>query len=114
MTGPKIENFPLKTEAQKRFKIHRFVSKRINLDKKNSGIIYAGQLTHKLKAQKDAIQPEKTRQETTSENQADSEPAWMKFAGIFENDPDFEEIMNSIRAERDSDDDSEVDPSCYL
>ncbi|MGC9526012.1 MAG: hypothetical protein ACP5D7_10800 [Limnospira sp.] len=43
-----------------------------------------------------------------------SKPPWMKFAGIFENDADFEEIMNSIQAERDSDDESEVDPSFYL
>ncbi|WP_430678028.1 MULTISPECIES: type II toxin-antitoxin system HicB family antitoxin [unclassified Leptolyngbya] len=41
------------------------------------------------------------------------QPAWMKYAGIFENDPDFAEIMDSIRAERTSEDDSEVDPSYY-
>lgn len=43
-----------------------------------------------------------------------SKPPWMKFAGIFENNADFEEIMHSIQAERDSDDESEVDPSFYL
>lgn len=43
-----------------------------------------------------------------------SEPAWMKFAGIFKDDPDFQEIMNQIQAERNSDDESEVDPSYYL
>ena len=43
-----------------------------------------------------------------------SEPTWMKFAGIFKDDSDFTEIMESIRAERTSDDDSEVDPSYYL
>ncbi|MGB3691209.1 MAG: hypothetical protein WA865_16815 [Spirulinaceae cyanobacterium] len=43
-----------------------------------------------------------------------SEPAWLKFAGAFEDDSDFAAIMESIRAERDSDDDSEVDPSYYL
>lgn len=43
-----------------------------------------------------------------------SEPAWMKFAGIFENDPDFTAIMEAIRAERTSNDESEVDPSYYL
>jgi hypothetical protein len=42
-----------------------------------------------------------------------SEPAWMKFAGIFKDDPDFQEIMNQIQAERNCDDESEVDPSYY-
>lgn len=43
-----------------------------------------------------------------------SEPTWMKFAGVFKDDADFAAIMESIRAERLSDDDSEVDPSYYL
>jgi predicted RNase H-like HicB family nuclease len=43
-----------------------------------------------------------------------SEPTWMKFAGIFKGDADFAAIMESIRAERTSDDESEVDPSYYL
>jgi hypothetical protein len=41
------------------------------------------------------------------------EPAWMKFAGIFQDDSDFQAIMEEIRAERESEDDSEVDPSYY-
>jgi predicted RNase H-like HicB family nuclease len=43
-----------------------------------------------------------------------SEPTWIKFAGVFENDDDFRSIIESIQAERNSDDDSEVDPSYYL
>jgi hypothetical protein len=43
-----------------------------------------------------------------------SEPNWMQFAGIFENDLNFQAIMKSIRAERTSNDDSEVNPSYYL
>ncbi|MBD2772787.1 hypothetical protein [Iningainema tapete] len=43
-----------------------------------------------------------------------SEPAWMKFAGVFKSDSDFQEIMQKIRAERNSNDESEVDPSYYL
>jgi predicted RNase H-like HicB family nuclease len=43
-----------------------------------------------------------------------SEPAWMKFAGVFKDDSDFQEIMQMIRAERNSNDESEVDPSYYL
>ncbi|MFB2982190.1 hypothetical protein [Microseira sp. BLCC-F43] len=43
-----------------------------------------------------------------------SEPSWIKFAGVFKDDADFAAIMDSIRAERTSDDDSEVDPSYYL
>jgi hypothetical protein len=43
-----------------------------------------------------------------------SEPAWMKFAGIFEDDIDFTTITESIRAERTTDDDSEIDSSYYL
>lgn len=42
-----------------------------------------------------------------------SEPAWKQFAGIFKDDPDFQEIMDAIRAERDSDDNSEVDRSVF-
>ena len=41
------------------------------------------------------------------------ENPWVKFAGMFENDPDWAEIAAEIRAERESDDDSEVDPSVY-
>ncbi|BAZ13331.1 hypothetical protein NIES4071_51700 [Calothrix sp. NIES-4071] len=37
----------------------------------------------------------------------------MQFAGVFKDDPDFEEVMKSIRAERTRDDNSEVDPSYY-
>ncbi|MDZ7959858.1 MAG: hypothetical protein RMY34_18575 [Aulosira sp. DedQUE10] len=43
-----------------------------------------------------------------------SPPTWMQFAGVFQDDPDFQEIMDKIRAERTSDDDTEVDPSYYL
>ncbi|MCU0543151.1 MAG: hypothetical protein MUE44_13425 [Oscillatoriaceae cyanobacterium Prado104] len=43
-----------------------------------------------------------------------SEPSWMKFAGVFKNDADFAAIMESIRAERTSEDDSQVDPFYYL
>jgi predicted RNase H-like HicB family nuclease len=39
---------------------------------------------------------------------------WMQFAGVFQDDPDFQEIMDKIRAERTSDDDTEVDSSYYL
>jgi hypothetical protein len=38
---------------------------------------------------------------------------WIKYAGIFENDPDFAAIAATIRADRDIDDDTEVDPSMY-
>ena len=43
-----------------------------------------------------------------------SKPAWIKFAGVFKDDSDFQDIMEAIRGERTSDDDSEVDPSYYL
>jgi hypothetical protein len=39
--------------------------------------------------------------------------SWMQFAGVFKDDVDFLEIMKEIRAERDLDDESEVDPSYY-
>jgi hypothetical protein len=38
-------------------------------------------------------------------------PTWMKYAGVFKDDADFLEIMQEIRTERDSDDESEVDPA---
>ncbi len=40
-------------------------------------------------------------------------PNWLKYAGVFKDDADFLEIMQEIHKERDSDDESEVDPSCY-
>lgn len=43
-----------------------------------------------------------------------SEPAWVKFAGVFKDDTDFAAVIESIRAERTLDDDSEIDPSYYL
>ncbi|MBO3464496.1 hypothetical protein G7B40_015790 [Aetokthonos hydrillicola Thurmond2011] len=43
-----------------------------------------------------------------------SEPAWLKFAGVFKDDSDFQEMMQTIQAERNSNDESEVDPSYYL
>ncbi len=45
---------------------------------------------------------------------AATEAAWMKFAGIFQDDAEFAEIMDELRAERESDDESEVDPAYYL
>ena len=44
----------------------------------------------------------------------EKEPTWMKFAGVFKDDAYFAAIMESIHSERNSDDDSEVDPSYYL
>jgi hypothetical protein len=41
------------------------------------------------------------------------ENPWVKYAGMFENDPDFAAIAAAIRAEREIDDDSEVDPAVY-
>jgi predicted RNase H-like HicB family nuclease len=38
---------------------------------------------------------------------------WIKFAGMFQDDPDFAAIAANIRAEREVEDDSEVDPSVY-
>jgi hypothetical protein len=37
----------------------------------------------------------------------------MQYAGVFKDDVDFLEIMQEIRAERDLDDESEVDLSYY-
>jgi hypothetical protein len=38
---------------------------------------------------------------------------WIKYAGMFENDPDFAAIAATIRADRDREDDTEVDPAVY-
>jgi hypothetical protein len=40
-------------------------------------------------------------------------PTWMKYAGVFKDDVVSLEIMQEIRAEKDADDESEVDPSYY-
>jgi hypothetical protein len=42
-----------------------------------------------------------------------AENPWVKFAGIFKNDEYFAKIADAIRAERESEDDTEVDPSVY-
>ncbi len=42
-----------------------------------------------------------------------SQNPWIKYAGMFKGDPDFAEIAAAIRAERESDDETEVDPSVY-
>jgi len=38
---------------------------------------------------------------------------WAKYAGIFKNDPDFTEIARGFRAERESNDESEIDSAVY-
>ena len=38
---------------------------------------------------------------------------WAKYVGIFKNDPDFAEIARELRAERESEDESEIDPAVY-
>jgi predicted RNase H-like HicB family nuclease len=43
-----------------------------------------------------------------------TKPAWTKFVGIFEDDADFAAIVDELRAERESDDESEIDPAYYL
>jgi hypothetical protein len=42
-----------------------------------------------------------------------TKPAWTKFVGIFEDDADFAAIVDEMRAERESDDESEIDPAYY-
>jgi hypothetical protein len=42
------------------------------------------------------------------------ESPWTKLFGLYKDDPDFAEIAAAIRAERESDDDSEVDPAVYM
>jgi predicted RNase H-like HicB family nuclease len=38
---------------------------------------------------------------------------WSKLFGLYQDDPDFAEIAAAMRAEREVDDDSEVDPAVY-
>lgn len=40
-------------------------------------------------------------------------PAWLKYAGMFQDDPDFEAIAEELRAERETGDVSEIDPAWY-
>jgi len=54
-----------------------------------------------------------TLSQITAPNPPHLEQEWERFAGIFRDDPDFEAIMDSIHAERNSEDNSEVDPSYY-
>jgi hypothetical protein len=42
------------------------------------------------------------------------ENPWIKFAGVFKDDPDFADIAEELRAERLSDDESEIDLSIYM
>jgi predicted RNase H-like HicB family nuclease len=48
-----------------------------------------------------------------SEFEARKPDPWDKLFGVFKDDPDFAEIAAEIRASRDVDDDSEVDPAVY-
>jgi len=41
------------------------------------------------------------------------ESPWRKFAGMFQDDSDFAEIATTLRAERNVEDDTEVDPLVY-
>jgi predicted RNase H-like HicB family nuclease len=41
------------------------------------------------------------------------ESPWSKLFGLYKDDPDFAEIAAAMRAEREVDDDSEVDPAVY-
>jgi predicted RNase H-like HicB family nuclease len=41
------------------------------------------------------------------------ESPWSKLFGLYKDDPDFAEIAAAIRAEREVDDESEVDPAVY-
>jgi predicted RNase H-like HicB family nuclease len=42
-----------------------------------------------------------------------AEPAWAKFAGIFKDNPMFDQVMEQIQADRDAWGDEEIDPSEY-
>jgi hypothetical protein len=46
-------------------------------------------------------------------DQSQVENPWTKLFGLYKDDPDFAEIAAAMRAEREVDDDSEVDPSVY-
>jgi predicted RNase H-like HicB family nuclease len=48
-----------------------------------------------------------------SEFEAGKPDPWDKLFGLFKDDPDFAEIAAEIRASREVDDDSEVDPAVY-
>ena len=50
-----------------------------------------------------------------SEQPNSLENPWLKFAGVFKDDPDFAEIVAELRQERQADfNDSEIDSSVYL
>jgi hypothetical protein len=48
-----------------------------------------------------------------TQSQTETENPWIKFAGMFQDDPDFAKIAAAIRAEREVDDNTEVDPAVY-
>ncbi|MBE9014217.1 hypothetical protein IQ250_28925 [Pseudanabaenaceae cyanobacterium LEGE 13415] len=52
--------------------------------------------------------------ENLNGSQRRTESPWIKYAGMFKDDPDFAEIAAAIRAEREVEDDTEVDPAVYL
>lgn len=52
------------------------------------------------------------RKEASIEHLSQENP-WIEFAGVFKDDPDFAKIAAAIRAEREVEDDTEVDPSVY-
>jgi hypothetical protein len=60
------------------------------------------------------MQPLTLGRSDTINNAVATKPAWTKFVGIFEDDADFAAIVDEMRAERESDDESEIDPAYYL
>jgi hypothetical protein len=60
------------------------------------------------------MQPLTLGRSDTINNAVATKPAWTKFVGIFEDDADFAAIVDEMRAERESDDASEIDPAYYL
>jgi hypothetical protein len=60
------------------------------------------------------MQPLTLGRSDTINNAVATKPAWTKFVGIFEDDADFAAIVDQLRAERESDDASEIDPAYYL
>jgi predicted RNase H-like HicB family nuclease len=103
-----IVTFVLEPQSSGRFvaSVMEFPGCRSEADTRESAIASVQQQLQRYLAQVELVRVAMT-------TEAPPEDAWDRMFGLFKGDPDFAEIAAEIRAVREVDDDSEVDPAVY-
>lgn len=103
-----IVTFVLEPQASGRFvaSVMEFPSCRVEADSREAAIALAEQQLRGYLEQVELVR-------IAVRSEAQSGDAWDRMFGAFKGDPDFAEIAAEIRAAREVDDDSEVDPVVY-